>query len=367
MDRRNWLRNSLMATAGLSAFPGISVLAKQLNFNDFEAEELIRLSSNENPYGPSKKVREAIMGAITEANRYAFHLESDLQKMIADREKVAPESVVLSHGSSEILHLAARLYGSDKQEVVVPSLTFFMFEKCCRLLGGNIKQIDLNDAHEINLEAMEQATGAGTKLVYICNPNNPTGTVIQSSYLKDFCESVSTKATVLVDEAYIEFCRSAYYGSMIDLVRKEKNVIICRTFSKIHGLAGMRIGYAIAKPEIARKLSEIKLGILSHLGIVAAMTAYKDHNFVEETNEKNEIAKNYLYEELNKMKVTYVKAAANFVYANVGMDYGNFKNNLAMLQIQISGRENTNWARFTIGTKSEMEKLVSGMRNVLKK
>lgn len=329
----------------------------------FTAEEIIRISSNENPYGPSKLVQKAIIEAVTKSNRYNFAVEKDLIKMIAAREKISSDCIMIGAGSTELLYLMAAYYGRGKT-VLLPEVTFFGFMRQCTGLGANLLKIPMGENMSVDLKTMEKNLSNDIGLVYLANPNNPTGEAIQKNALKDFCEVAEKKATVFVDEAYLEFADSAYYGSMIDLVKANKNVVITRTFSKIYGLAGLRIGYLIAKPEIINKLYEIRVGIPNILGITAAMAAYKDQAFLDMVKQKNKEVKSEFEKNLEQMKITFVPGPTNFIYAKVNEDGEDFAKKLEAQKVQIAARKGLNWARFTIGTKEEMAKVTDVLRKI---
>jgi histidinol-phosphate aminotransferase len=357
-NRRDWLKSGTLGVLGLSLTGAWESVQAE---STLTPQEIIKLSSNENPYGPSKSAQKAIVEALSKSNRYTS--EDDLIQLIAKREKVAPECIVLGAGSTELLYLIAGWYGRGKT-VLLPEITFSGFVRFCQVLGANLLKVPLNEKMEIDLQAMEKAITDDTNLIFVANPNNPTGTILSSSDLKEFCLSASQKATVFVDEAYIEFAQSAYHGSMIELVRQNHNIIITRTFSKIYGLAGLRLGYLIAKPEIAKQIRNIRVGLPNALGIAAAMATYQDYSFLEMVKQKNEEVKSYFTKELDKMKMAYLPTPTNFLYVNVNEDANGFRQKLEKQNILITTRETNTWARITIGTKEEMTKLASVMQKM---
>jgi histidinol-phosphate aminotransferase len=358
INRRDWLKSGALGALGLSLTTTWELAQAETGFSP---AEIIKLSGNENPYGPAKSAQKAIVEALMKSNRYAS--EDDLIQLIAKREKVAPECIVLGAGSSELLYLIANLYGRGKS-VVLPEITFFGFVKFCQVLGAKIQKVPMSAQMEIDLKAMEKNIQTDTGLVFVANPNNPTGTILPSTDLKEFCLQAAQKTIVFVDEAYIEFAQSAYYGSMIDLVRQNHNVIITRTFSKIYGLAGLRIGYLLAKPEIAKQIREIRIGLPNVLGLAAAVATYNDYSFLDMVKQKNEEVKAYFTKELDKMKMAYLPDPTNFLYVNVNEDANNFRQKLQQQNILITTRESSTWARITVGTKEEMTKLVGVMQKL---
>ena len=249
--RRQWLKSALAAGAGL---PLSLTLADQLMATPVSRAErwhgieplvngkLVRLGSNENPYGPSEKARKAIVESMSEGNRYAHSVAQELRNTIAQREGVAPEFVLMGCGSSELLCLAGMTAGLEGGAVLSAFPTFRLLMDYATKFNARWDRVDLDANMVHDLEAMASAVKSDTRIVFVVNPNNPTGTVVDHDKLKSFCQDVSKKATVFADEAYIEFLDQPEKKSMVELVKQGHNVIVSRTFSKVYGLAGLRIG-----------------------------------------------------------------------------------------------------------------------------
>ena len=205
----------------------------------------VRLNSNENPYGPSEKAKKAVMESLSKGNRYAFDELEELKKIIAAKEGVDPSYVLIGAGSGELLVQTGIAYGLEGGRVLSAYPTFPLLMNCAQQMKAVWDKVDLNQKLEHNYEALASGIKSDTKLVFSCNPNNPTGTVVSDSIVKSFCEEASKKTLVYADEAYLEFLEPTQQKSMVGLVQNNTNIIVSKTFSKIYGLAGLRIGYVI--------------------------------------------------------------------------------------------------------------------------
>ena len=241
---------------------------------------VVRLNSNENPYGPSPKALKAAASAAAKGAYYPGPIEDDLIAMVADRHGIGAENLALSSGSNEALCAAMAAWGK-KGKILVPTLTYEPHLRYARNVGAEIVRVPLNDDMSINLDAMAAAVNDEISLVYICNPNNPTGMALDGDELRKFCRSVSKKAVILVDEAYNELTDKPNYTSMMDLVRDGENVMVMRTFSKLYGLAGLRIGYVMAPADLAEIVRDHVMAWPNIVGLAAAIASYQDDQFIE--------------------------------------------------------------------------------------
>ncbi|EAY30110.1 pyridoxal phosphate-dependent aminotransferase [Microscilla marina] len=372
LSRRNWLRNTTLSSAGLVMAAHTGVFAQSANDYPNE-EELVRLFSNENPYGPSRQAKAAIEKLLHRANRYPTYHEVNpqaLKEAIAKKEGLKPENVVLGHGSYQLLTLIAILYGNQQQTLVIPRPTFNVTGAYAeKQLGARVKYVNLDTKFGMDLPAMRRAIDNRTSMVMICNPNNPTGTSVSAQKLADFCKEVGKKATVFVDEAYIEYAPPTHTQSMVALVRQQENVLITRTFSKMYGLAGMRVGYALARKDIATKLDALngRFGqLINGLGLAAAMASLKDERFIKKSVRKNEEVKNWFYQQLRQTGVPYIASDTNFVYVQTGKIYANFHSQLATHHLKAVGHDKSEWSRISIGTLANMKQLMRSMKTMQK-
>ncbi|MDQ4120085.1 MAG: aminotransferase class I/II-fold pyridoxal phosphate-dependent enzyme [Acidobacteriota bacterium] len=368
-NRREMLKVGAMASAAF------------LNFNLLETDlaqaqtvtagkSVIKLSGNENPYGPSPKARKAIIEAVGASNRYPWNDVLTLEKMIAEREGLQPENVVLGAGSSEILVMAGIAYGLDKGEIVAADPTFPWLMRYAVYVGAKTVRVPLDKNHAHDLNAMHDKISANTKLVYVCNPNNPTGTIVPTGQLKQFCADAAKRTAVFVDEAYLEYTDEFPTNSMVDFVRQNANVIVSRTFSKIYGLAGLRIGYGLARKDIADNLKRLRASWLNAVSLRAAIASLQDADFVNESRRKNKEVRLFTTREMDKLNLAYVPSHCNSIWLNVGAGNRDLPAKLAKFNIQILGANNaplqSDWARITIGTQEEMKIFSEAMRRTLR-
>lgn len=362
MDRRQWLRSSAIAAAWAATRPRLYAGPHAAT------AETIYLDQNENPYGISEKARQAVVAAIKMANRYPGDETAELRDLIAEREGVPKNQVVLGAGSTEIFSLAALLYGADGKEVLLAEPTYFGFKNYVEKVKGKLNLVPVNERWEHDLEEMARRFTANVSLVYVCNPNNPTGTIVDGGRLRDFCESLARRALVFVDEAYIDLVEDKRYASMVDLVKRGSNVMVARTFSKIHGLAGMRIGYGIARPEVIEQFRRIQTNFapLSQLSIAAAKASYVDTEYLAFCRQRNAEARASFYRLLEKLGYKAIPSSqTNFVIFQIDSKADVFvkdfqqKHNIALRPFEFLGK---NWVRVSMGTTEEMAQLADAMQ-----
>ena len=276
-----------------------------------------RLMFNENPYGPSPAAIAAMAETASKGCYYVDDIEPALTKMIARRYGVTPEHVVLGNGSSEVLAAIVMAWG-QKGHVLAPDLMFDFALKQGQPLGVKAVRVPLAADMGIDLAALHQATVKDTALVHICNPNNPTGMLIDPVALRDFIKSSPKGTTVLVDEAYNELTDKPDFNSMIDMVRAGHDVIITRTFSKIHGMAGLRVGYAITTPENARRIRENLLTIgVNSAALAAALATFDDAEFLTFSRGKVLEGRAMLQNAVKTAGLTALPSQANFLFVKV--------------------------------------------------
>jgi histidinol-phosphate aminotransferase len=306
------------------------------------------------------------------AHRYPHGELAALRDLIAEREKVPRNCVALSAGSTEILSRACLLFGADGKEVLVAEPTYSGFAGYVERLNGALLPVPVNDRWETDIDRLAGRLTKNTSLVYVCNPNNPTGTMADAERLRQFCEDAAGKAIVVVDEAYYELVEDSRRASMIDLIRKGANVIVSRTFSKLYGLAGLRLGYGIAKPELTAQLLRFQsnLSPLAQLSLAAARAAYEDVEHVALSRERNAQARAGFYQVLDKLGhqaipgsqtnfVTFVpKGGAERLVANLRRDY-----DISVRLFQFLGKS---WVRVSMGTPEEMSRLNVAMGELLR-
>lgn len=358
LSRRDWLKTSAVAGSVL-AFSSFNFSTKSATAaQTAKLEKAVRLTSNENPYGFSPKAKQAILESVELGNQYAHRDKvAKLEKMIAEREGLEPENVILGSGSGEVLCMTGAAYGWQDGEIVTPDLTFPLLFAYAEKFGAKTQKVPLNERLEHDFAEMEKRVSPKTSLVYVCNPNNPTGTYLPKKQVKDFCEMASKRATVFVDEAYLEYTEEFPKNSMIELVKEGKNVIVSRTFSKIYGMAGMRVGYGLAKKEIADKLKNFRMTWFNSLGINAAIASYKDTDFIKMSREKNKEVRDFVSKNLTKMNLFHAESHGNFLWVKMGERHQNMPDKMRRVNLIVRNAPSPNdgWARITIGTMEQMK------------
>jgi len=368
-SRRQWLKTSALAAAGLVAGTNFPACRPERSNPDQSSgeEKIIRLNSNENPYGISEKARKAIVHAMDQSNRYPDEHYSELKKLIAEKEKISPDHIILGAGSTEVMTMMIYSYGAHR-EVLAASPTYFDFVDYAEKAGCDLRQVPLNEKFEHDLQAMEKQIGPETGLIYICNPLNPTGTIVPKDRLLYFCEEASRKALVAVDEAYHDYAEDGTYASMLGLVQRGKNIVITRTFSKIYGLAGLRVGYGMAHPDIIKNLEQRQMNFapIAYPSLLAALASYQDDEFCRFGRERNRFVKSYLYKQMEKQGFSYIPSDANFVLFKVNRDAketaDDFKGHHVLVRpFSFLGGQ---WIRVSLGTMEEMRAFTSALAEV---
>ena len=384
INRRQWLKASALLTAGLSFGTGglqpllakvrPAVRMRQMNY-ELESAMAIdlpplraRLFANENPFGPSEKAKKAIVDAIGTSYQYPFMAIRKFQEMIAEKEGVSKEHVLLGAGSSELLAAAAIIFAAKGGPIVTADPSYLDLVDTASEFGAPIEKVPLNKAYGHDLDAMQKKVGPNTSLVYSCNPNNPTGTVLPGDKLRTFCESVSKKTPIFIDEAYIDYADPAQTASMVDCVRKGQNVIIARTFSKLHAFAGLRIGYVIAQPEVIKSMSKYCSGgsTISATTVSGAIASYQDAEYAKYAIAKNTESKDFLYQTLKAEGYSYVPSHTNFVIFPLKMNAEKFvgemmKRGVGVRSWAFAGQQ---WCRVSIGTMEDMKTFAGAFKEL---
>ena len=334
-------------------------------FPVFEA----KLNANENPYGPSPMGLEALKNSAAGGNRYAWKELFQLIDKIADFEGVTSKNIMMGPGSSDLLEKTAMVLFMNGGNVVSADPAYMSLIRVAEAAGGTWKPVPLKDDWSHDLDAMEAAIDEETKLVYICNPNNPTGTITDSKKLLDFCSRVSEKVPVFVDEAYLWFLEEGAKHSMVSLVKEGKDVIIARTFSKIHGMAGLRVGYAVAQEATLTKLQKItRAGMgISYPSVFAAMAAMDDIAFLDSSKKLNAEARTYTFESLKSMGFEPVPSYTSFMIFPIEMEGKAFLTKMTEQKVGVRAFEfmGKKWCRVSIGTLDEMKLFTAAISKVL--
>jgi histidinol-phosphate aminotransferase len=363
-NRRLWLKQIGLGVAGLGLANIQPFALPTQGFLKFSTNDLpIKLSSNENPYGPSPLARAAMIESINISNRYNGQLTKELIQTLSEKNNVKTNNILMGAGSTEMLDLVTRLSALKKGSFIIADPSYNNWTNTAEKLGLTKIKVPLTADKKLNLDAMLKAITPDTKLIYICNPNNPTGSICDRDQLVKFINEATKKTIVLVDEAYIDFTEQQ---SLSAVAIENKNLIIVKTFSKIYGLAGARIGYAIANDKTIEQLSELKtwsIGGISVASLAAALASLKDEKFASETYSLNQKARQYTTEHLKKLNLVCIPSNTNFLYFSLT----NYKNDYfeQLKTNNIIGtkmyEEQGKWTRITVGTMQEMQKFISAI------
>ncbi|MEH6703909.1 MAG: histidinol-phosphate transaminase [Galbibacter orientalis] len=328
-----------------------------------------RLVWNENPYGPSLKASKAFQEAVTEGNHYSWRSLGELVGKIAQKEGVTTDNIMMGPGSSDLLEKTALVYFREGGNVISGDPCYMSLVQVAKASGGNWKPIKLTKDFQHDLDAMEAAIDADTKLVYITNPNNPTGTLTDTKKLYDFCDRVSDKVPIFIDEAYIELSEGGLNNSMAPLVAKGKNVFVARTFSKIYGMAGLRIGYMLGNKNSLDEINKITRGGMGITGptIAAANASLDDVDFVEDCKSKITEAKQFTYNLLEKKNISYLSSQTNFVLFPIEMAGDEFLDKIYERKVVVRAFKfwDQDWCRVSMGTTEEMKYFAEAINQIL--
>jgi histidinol-phosphate aminotransferase len=331
---------------------------------------MVRIDSNENPVGPGQKVYAAIRGHLEESNRYPVLAEDDLIDVLAKKHGVTADNVILGCGSGELLRAADHAFVRPDAGYIGAAPTFEAPGEFAKFLGAPVKLVPVDGKLGLDLGAMATAArGAG--LVFLCNPNNPTATVHSKSDVVAFIEQVNTTSpntTILVDEAYFEYVENPTYGTVIPLAVANPRVVVVRTFSKVYGLAGLRAGYAVGRPETLAKMKSWVLGSnISQLSLVAASTAVADVANIAAEVRRNREVRAFTRKFFSDAGFTMSSGDANFMMVDIKRNAAEFKKQAVQRGVAI-GRGFAalpNHARISFGTMPEMRKATTIFRELL--
>lgn len=328
----------------------------------------ILLNSNENPYGPAPSALDAMTKAESVAARYPDAAEERLIGVIAKMHDVEPDRVVLGCGSGEVLQMADMAFLGPGKKVVVAEPTFEAVLGYARVTKAEPVKVPLNADHRHDLPRMAAACDAGTGLVYVCNPNNPTGTIVTRDELAFFLERVPRSVPVVVDEAYHHFVDDPRYASAFEWIGKSPNLVLVRTFSKVYGMAGMRLGYAVASKENAEALrAHAAWSNANSAVLAAALASLAEPDHVSRQRSINRETRDWLCRELERDGRRYIPSHTNFLMVDVGGDVLPFIDSFRARRILVGRKFPSlpNWLRVSMGTRKEMEAFVDALRAIV--
>jgi len=337
---------------------------------EYKVKKTIKLASNENPFGPSKKVKKAIEKSIENINRYpdgsSYELKNELSKYL----KLPVENIMIGSGSSEVISLTLETFINHGEEILYPWPSFTMYRIFALKNNAIGVEIQLENNFSYNLKKFLERITPKTKVIILCNPNNPTGTIIKKREMENFIKNLPDDIILISDEAYFDYVESNDFGSAFPFF-KEKNIIICRTFAKIYGLAGLRIGYGIANKDIIGYIERIRppfnVTTPSQMAVIASL---QDQKHIENVKKKTIEGKKYLYSEFKKMGIEYILSESNFILCKFGKNTDKIVKELEKRGIIVRGMASfglPEYIRITIGTEEENKIFINNLKDILKK
>jgi histidinol-phosphate aminotransferase len=355
-------RDLLTASALLLAGPGFAMRAAGREAAAADGSPII-LCWNENPYGPSPAARVAVSEAIAASCRYPDDELKPLVQMLATREGVSTDSLVTGTGSGELLRALGMLHARDGGEIVAAEPTYTELTRYAEGCGAKIRFVAVDRQLRHDLSAMHAAVSARTRAVYLCNPNNPTGTTLPAADIRAFVAALPASVTTIVDEAYMDFTVGPDVGSVVDLTRGERRVVVLRTFSKIHGMAGIRCGYAIARADVAKQLAAACMTTPNVFAVRAARASLGDQAFLADCRRRILASRVRITTELARLKLPYAEPQGNFVFFDTGMPLERFTGLMRARNILVGRRfaPFDNWCRITIGTETEVDAFLAAL------
>lgn len=369
LNRRDWLKVSGLAAAGLALSSSPALHAQHETRRSSAAKKVAKISGNENPYGPSQMATMAMMQQLESAARYPNGEQTGaLLDLIAAKNGVKVENITLGLGSSEVLAQYAmwvtRKSGPGEVVAALPGYNKFTSEMVAQ--GCKLVTVPTTPDMVHDLDAMAAKVGPNTKCVYICNPNNPTSTIVPAAKLKEFVKTIAAKCPVFVDEAYLEISDKFEENTCAPLVAEGHNVVVARTFSKIYGMAGIRMGYGLMPAADAKGCKAVNPNHMGLLSVIAATASLQDETYVAETRAKIKAERDKLCTLLKELGRKYAEPQGNFVFVHVGMPTKTFREKMDAEGVMVArdfpaGDE---WSRISIGLPEEMALCHAALKKV---
>jgi len=361
----------------------IDELAREFGLN---ADDIVKLASNENPIGPSKKAIAAMEKEARELTRYPDGNGFDLKQALSGKlsgalsagsVSIAPENITLGNGSSDILDFIVKCFVAKGDEVVFSQHAFAIYGLVTKIQGGDCKVVPAKK-YGHDLDAMAAAISAKTRLVFVTNPNNPTGTWLTQAEIADFMAKVPSDVVVVLDEAYFEYVDEAEYCNGLTLFAQYSNLVVTRTFSKAYGLASLRIGYGISSPEIADLMNRVRPPFnVNSFALAAAVATLNDTEYVAKSKAVNDAGMAYLTESFDALALPYIPSVGNFISFEIPSDIGGEVGAITATEVDkkllavgviirpIANYEMPNHLRVSIGTQAENETFITALTKIL--
>ena len=334
-----------------------------------DEKDIIKLAGNENRYGCSKKVLEALKDRKSDFSFYPDMNVTLLRERLSEKHNINPDNFIFGNGSFELITLIGEAFISSGDEVIYNDPSFGWYLNVTTKNEGKIIRVPVTEEKAVDTDGILKKINARTKVIWLCNPNNPTGTVIPAEVLKKFVDEIPRHVLLVLDEAYIDFIDGTYMDT-VDFVRKYDNVIILRTFSKSYGLASFRIGYGIADVSIIENLLKVKLPInISLAAQTVALAALDDEEFTNFVIKKNREQLQYYYAEFAKLNLRYIPSNGNFILVHLGIPGAFAEKEFAKKGIIIRNGEEfglDEWLRISVGKPEENKKVVEVLKEIVK-
>ncbi|WP_428910793.1 histidinol-phosphate transaminase [Niallia sp. Krafla_26] len=331
--------------------------------------EIIKLASNENPYGPSPKAIAAAQEAASMNQLYPEPSNRELREKLGMEYGIDSEQIVVSNGADNILLLISQAFLNPGDEVIFCSPTFSVYKSTTLLMGGVPIEIPLNDQYQFDLDGILEKINEKTKLVYVCNPNNPTGTVVDSDELESFIKKVPDHVILVLDEAYAEFISIENYKMGVQYVKEGYNIISVHTFSKLYGLAAARVGFAFASKELLKPILAVREPFpVTRMSDAAAIASLEDPEYRDFILTENRKGLDYLSDELEKLGFSTIESYANFLLVDTGKEIEPLYQDLMKQGIIVRPCTSfgyPNHFRVTVGTPEQNQKFIEVLRKVL--
>ncbi|UQZ85921.1 Histidinol-phosphate aminotransferase 2 [Paenibacillus konkukensis] len=332
-------------------------------------DKVVKLASNENPLGASPKAMEAIVACLPEIHRYPDAGTKALNEVIAAELSVSTEQIIVTNGADELIKLVAEAFLEAGDEVIMPSPTFSEYEFGTYLMGSEPVSVPLNDDYQYDVDRLLQAVTEKTKMLFLCTPNNPTGTYLPKPELRRLLDGLPKHVLVMVDSAYSHFASADDYTDGLEFVRQGYPVIVLQTFSKIFGLAGIRVGFGVSSPEIIHSVLQVKEPFnVNSLAQEAAKAAMTDHEHIGRSRAVNAEGREQLYAAFRRLGLSYTESMTNFILADLGPGAKELYDRLMRrgVIVRYGGAWGlTNHIRVSVGTKEENEFFIEQLSALL--
>lgn len=331
-------------------------------------EKILKLASNENPLGPSPKAVQAMQEKINEVNLYPDNSCYYLKKKMSEIYGLATENIIIGSGSVELIELIFKAYVNPGDEIIMGDPSFIMYKIASQIFGGKRVAIPLKN-YDQDVQGITDAISSATKIIIIDNPVNPTGTIVTKGYLDRLVKNVPNHVLLVIDEAYREYIKDPEYPNALDYLTEYDNVIILHTFSKIYGLAGLRVGYGFSNKEIIEALMKVRLPFnVNQVAQIGAAAALDDTEFVKKSIENNESGKKYLYKEFKRLGIAYTPTYGNFVLTHFERDAKEIfqkaqKQGIIVRTVLEYGFPHS--LRITIGTPQQNKRLIEVLQTII--